>query len=108
MNRTIKDATISFAYFYRSHDQLRSHLQDFVSAYNFAMKAQDPRRPLALTNSGLPGMDFTAPAIQTQPAPANAGTKQLDKYIDALTSDVKVSTFVAGYLRSDLARSSTQ
>src|ERR1700722_9147877 len=23
-------------------------------------------------------MDFTAPAIQTQPAPANAGTKQLD------------------------------
>ena len=32
MNRTIKDATVK-RYFYESHDQLRSHLRDFVSAY---------------------------------------------------------------------------
>src|SRR5277367_225542 len=28
-------------------------------------------------------MDFTAPAIQTQPAPANAGTKHLGRFADS-------------------------
>jgi transposase InsO family protein len=37
MNRTIKDATVK-RYHYDSHDQLRSHLGDFVSAYNFARR----------------------------------------------------------------------
>ena len=32
MNRTIKDATVK-RYHYYSHDQLRQHLDDFVSAY---------------------------------------------------------------------------
>jgi len=35
MNRTIKDATVR-RYHYESHDQLRRHLTDFVTAYNFA------------------------------------------------------------------------
>jgi transposase InsO family protein len=35
MNRTIKDATVK-RFYYESHDQLRQHLADFVSAYNFA------------------------------------------------------------------------
>ena len=35
MNRTIKDATVK-RYFYETHDQLRTHLADFVTAYNFA------------------------------------------------------------------------
>jgi Integrase core domain len=35
MNRTIKDATVK-PYFYETHDQLRTHLRDFVDAYNFA------------------------------------------------------------------------
>ena len=35
MNRTIKDATVK-RYHYESHDQLRSHLSDFLDAYNFA------------------------------------------------------------------------
>jgi transposase InsO family protein len=35
MNRTIKDATVK-RYFYETHDQLRTHLRDFVDAYNFA------------------------------------------------------------------------
>ena len=37
MNRTVKDATVK-RYHYDSHDQLRSHLNDFVSAYNFARR----------------------------------------------------------------------
>jgi len=37
MNRTIKDATVK-RYDYDSHDQLRQHLADFVSAYNFARR----------------------------------------------------------------------
>ena len=35
MNRTIKDATVK-RYHYDSHEQLRSHLADFLNAYNFA------------------------------------------------------------------------
>ena len=37
MNRTIKDATVK-RYFYETHDQLRLHLADFVTAYNFARR----------------------------------------------------------------------
>lgn len=37
MNRTIKDATVK-RYHYYSHDQLRSHLADFLVAYNFARR----------------------------------------------------------------------
>src|SRR3974390_154756 len=37
MNRTIKDATVK-RYFYETHNQLRSHLADFVTAYNFARR----------------------------------------------------------------------
>jgi hypothetical protein len=35
MNRTIKDATVK-RFHYETHNQLRSHLADFVSAYNYA------------------------------------------------------------------------
>ena len=37
MNRTIKEATVR-RYYYDSHDQLRSHLADFLAAYNFAKR----------------------------------------------------------------------
>jgi transposase InsO family protein len=37
MNRTIKDATVK-RFYYETHDQLRSHLADFVIAYNFAKR----------------------------------------------------------------------
>ena len=37
MNRTIKDATVK-RFFYETHDQLRTHLADFVMAYNFARR----------------------------------------------------------------------
>ena len=37
MNRTIKEATVR-RYHYDSHSQLRQHLDDFVSAYNFGRR----------------------------------------------------------------------
>lgn len=37
MNRTIKDATVK-RYHYDSHDHLRSHLADFITAYNYARR----------------------------------------------------------------------
>uniref|UniRef100_UPI0013EBB864 integrase core domain-containing protein n=1 Tax=Roseovarius nitratireducens TaxID=2044597 RepID=UPI0013EBB864 len=37
MNRTIKDATVK-RFHYDSHDQLRTHLIDFMAAYNFARR----------------------------------------------------------------------
>ena len=37
MNRTIKDATVK-RFHYDTHDQLQSHLADFVNAYNFGRR----------------------------------------------------------------------
>jgi transposase InsO family protein len=37
MNRTIKEATVK-RYYYDNHDQLRSHLSDFIDAYNYARR----------------------------------------------------------------------
>lgn len=37
MNRTIKDATVK-RYHYDNHDQLRTHLEDFMAAYNYARR----------------------------------------------------------------------
>jgi transposase InsO family protein len=63
-------------YFYESHDQLRSHLRDFVSAYNFARRLK--------TLKGLTPYEFICRAWTSEPqrfklnplpAPANAGTK---------------------------------
>src|SRR5271154_7388645 len=75
MNRTIKDATVK-RYFYETHDQLRAHLQNFVDAYNFARRLKT-LRGLTPIRIHLQSLDFRATQIQNQPAPANAGTKQL-------------------------------
>jgi transposase InsO family protein len=37
MNRTLKEATVK-RYYYEAHDQLRRHLDDFVTAYNFGRR----------------------------------------------------------------------
>ncbi len=37
MNRTIKEATVK-RFHHEAHDQLRSHLADFVDAYNYARR----------------------------------------------------------------------
>ena len=58
MNRTIKDATVK-RYFYEIHDQLRTHLRDFVSAYNFARRLK--------TLKGLTPYEFVCKAWTSQP-----------------------------------------
>ena len=58
MNRTIKDATVK-RYFYESHDQLRSHLRDFVNAYNFARRLK--------TLKGLTPYEFICKTWTSQP-----------------------------------------
>lgn len=42
MNRTFKEATVK-RYHYENHDQLRSHLETFVAAYNFAKRLKTLR-----------------------------------------------------------------
>ena len=37
MNRTIKEATVQ-RFYYATHEQLRTHLTDFVAAYNFGRR----------------------------------------------------------------------
>ena len=37
MNRSIKEATVK-RYHYDSHDQFRTHLDDFITVYNFARR----------------------------------------------------------------------
>ena len=43
MNRTIKDATVK-RFYYETHDELRAHLADFVTAYNFAKRLKTLKR----------------------------------------------------------------
>ena len=42
MNRTLKEATVR-RYHYESHAQLRQHLADFITAYNFARRLKTLR-----------------------------------------------------------------
>lgn len=58
MNRTIKDATVK-RYHYESHDQLRSHLGDFLDAYNFARRLK--------TLSGLTPYEYICKIWTSEP-----------------------------------------
>ena len=58
MNRTIKDATVK-RFHYDSHDQLRSHLQDFLNAYNFARRLK--------TLAGLTPYEFICKIWTSEP-----------------------------------------
>ena len=72
MNRTIKDATVKRD-FYETLNQLRTHLRDFVDAYNLPDGSRlceaSPHTSSSATNGPHSRRD------QNQPAPANAGTK---------------------------------
>lgn len=50
MNRTIKDATLK-RFHDETHDQLRTHLSDFLAAYNFARRLK--------TLNGLTPYEYT-------------------------------------------------
>ncbi|TWG67334.1 integrase-like protein [Aminobacter sp. J44] len=58
MNRTIKDATVK-RFYYESHSQLRQHLADFVSAYNYARRLK--------TLNGLTPYEFFCKTWTSQP-----------------------------------------
>ena len=57
INRTLKDATVK-RYLYETHDQLRTHLRDFVDAYNFARRLKTLR--------GLTPYEFVCKAWTSQ------------------------------------------
>jgi transposase-like protein len=58
MNRTIKEATVK-RFHYDDHDQLRRHLVDFVTAYNFARRLKTLR--------GLTPYEFVCKTWLTEP-----------------------------------------
>ena len=58
MNRTIKEATVK-RFHYESHDQLRTHLADFMAAYNFARRLK--------TLSGLTPYEYIAKIWTSEP-----------------------------------------
>ncbi|MBP6769764.1 MAG: transposase [Reyranella sp.] len=74
MNRTIKDATVK-RFYCETHDQLRSHLADFVTGLQFRQAPQAPQGSHAL-RVHLQTLDKGARPLHRQSAPENAGTKQ--------------------------------
>ncbi len=58
MNRIIKEATVQ-RYHYDNHDQLRTHLTDFLTAYNFAKRLKTLR--------GLTIYEFICKCWQKEP-----------------------------------------
>jgi len=58
MNRTIQEATVQ-RYHYDSHAQLRTHLVDFLAAYNFAKRLK--------TLGGLTIYEFICKSWQNEP-----------------------------------------
>ena len=58
MNRTIKEATVK-RYYYQSHDPLKTHLQTFLMAYNFARRLK--------TLKGLTPYEYVCNLWTTEP-----------------------------------------
>ena len=77
MNRTIKEATVK-RFHYTTHDQLRSHLADFVSAYNFAKRLKTLKGLTPFEYLGR-GLDKRTRTIYHQSAPANQGDGSLPR-----------------------------
>jgi transposase InsO family protein len=58
VNRTLKEATVK-RYYYETHDQLRTHLVDFVTAYNFGRRLK--------TLNGLSPYQYICKTWTTEP-----------------------------------------
>jgi transposase InsO family protein len=63
MNRTLKEATVK-RFHYSSHEHLRQHLADFVSAYNFARRLK--------TLKGLTPYEFICETWTAEPERFNS------------------------------------
>jgi transposase InsO family protein len=70
MNRTLKEATVR-RYHYASHDELRTHLRDFLNAYNFAKRLK--------THHGLTVFEFISKQWLAEP-------ERFHRHPDHLTS----------------------
>jgi len=73
LNRTIKEATVK-RFHYDSHEQLRTHLNDFMAAYNFGRRLK--------TLSGLTPYEYVCKIWTSEPEkfiinPSNPRTKQI-------------------------------
>jgi len=95
MNGTIKEAMVKRLH-YESHQRLRAYPADFVTAYNFARRLET-RRDLPLSND-LQLLDFSPRTIQTQSAPAKAGTKQLASLVRSAALRKTSVLLVGGFL----------
>src|SRR3546814_12729618 len=58
MNRTIKEATVK-RFHYERHEQLRTHLADFIAAYNFGRRLK--------TLNGLTPYEYIAKVWTSEP-----------------------------------------
>lgn len=74
MSRTIKEATVKRLH-YDSHDQLRTHLADFMAAYNFARRLKTLSR--LTPYEYIEDLDVRAKPIHRKPGPTDTGTKHL-------------------------------
>ena len=78
MNRTIKEATVK-RYHYDDHAQLERHLGDFIAAQNFGRRLKTLKVSRPTSTSATVGQ--RARTLQAQSAPANAGTKHLNRFV---------------------------
>ena len=76
MNRTIKDATVK-RFHYDSHDQLRSHLADFMAAYTFARGLKTLSERAHALRIRLQRLGLRAGQIHRQSDPPDARTENL-------------------------------
>ena len=103
MNRTIKEATVQ-RYHYDRHDQLETHLADFINAYNYARRLK--------TLKGLTPYEYICKCWTSQPerfklqsAPENAGTKHLVYRHELRAADCAGSTSTSKRRRCTASRS---
>ncbi|WP_419554969.1 integrase core domain-containing protein [Sphingomonas phyllosphaerae] len=75
MKRTIKEATAKH-FHHESRDQLRTHLADFMAAYNFACRLMTLRAAHIL-RIHRQDLDGRADRVHRRPDPPHAGTKHL-------------------------------
>jgi hypothetical protein len=87
MNRTIEEATVK-RFHYGSHDQLRTHLADFMAAYNYArrLKTLGPHA-LRIHRQDL---DVRTRPVHRQSDSSDAGTKHLVHRVPPLASTLTV------------------
>lgn len=89
MDRTIKEATVKRSH-YDDHDQLRNHLINFISYYNFGCRLKTLK---GLTLYKFICKQWTNRAAKVQPKsdPPNAGTEHLPPpNVAAVPSDLYI------------------